>query len=215
MAAATSNSKLCFVTTGATAPFEALIESVLSPSSLDALLESGYTHLLVQYGSAEDVYTDAATIARSHVHDKLTIDGLDFNPDGLQAQLKLVQQSNGLTISHAGSGSILEVLRYQIPLVVVPNTSLLDNHQEELAVAMERSGYLLRGYVEDLGPTIRQSDEFRTKMSQFPPITSGKHRETKSFAAIMDETDRDSALPHTNCKMFIRTTVRAISLHKS
>jgi beta-1,4-N-acetylglucosaminyltransferase len=25
-------------------------------------------------------------------------------------------------------------------------------------------------------------------MAQFPPITSGKHRETKSFAAIMDET---------------------------
>jgi beta-1,4-N-acetylglucosaminyltransferase len=40
----------------------------------------------------------------------------------------------------------------------------------------------------DLGPAIRKSEEFRTKMAQFPPITSGKHRETKSFAAIMDET---------------------------
>lgn len=42
--------------------------------------------------------------------------------------------------------------------------------------------------IRDLGPTIRKSEEFRTEMSQFPPITSGKHRETKSFAAIMDET---------------------------
>ncbi|KAJ4982913.1 glycosyltransferase family 28 domain-containing protein [Stagonosporopsis vannaccii] len=184
----TPSSKLCFVTTGATAPFTALIESVLSASSLDALLECGYTHLLVQYGSAKDVYTTALATARSYVQDKLIIDGLDFNPDGLQAQLRLVQQSKGLTISHAGSGSILEALRYQIPLVVVPNTSLLDNHQEELAVAMERSGYLLQGHVEDLGPVIRESEEFRAKMSQFPPITSGKHRETKSFAAIMDET---------------------------
>ena len=40
----------------------------------------------------------------------------------------------------------------------------------------------------DLGPAIQKSEEFRAKMAQFPPITSGKHRETKSFAAIMDET---------------------------
>ena len=40
----------------------------------------------------------------------------------------------------------------------------------------------------NLAPAIKKSDEFRVKMSQFPPITSGKHRETKSFAALMDET---------------------------
>lgn len=40
----------------------------------------------------------------------------------------------------------------------------------------------------DLGPAIQKSEGFRVKMSQYPPITSGKHRETKSFAAIMDET---------------------------
>ncbi|KAF3044419.1 N-acetylglucosaminyldiphosphodolichol N-acetylglucosaminyltransferase catalytic subunit alg13 [Didymella heteroderae] len=184
----TPTSKLCFVTTGATAPFTALIESVLTPSFLDALVENGFTHLLVQYGSARDVFTKASSVARAHVLDKMVIDGIDFNPEGLQAQLRLVQQSKGLVISHAGSGSILEALRYQVPLVVVPNTSLLDNHQEELADAMERSGYLLKGNVEDLAPSIQKSEEFRTKMSQFPPITSGKHRETKSFAAIMDET---------------------------
>ena len=146
----TPDSKLCFVTTGATAPFNALIESVLSPSSLDAMLEKGFTHLLVQYGSAKDVFTQASAAARSHVHvrDRLVVDGIDFNPDGLEAQLRLVQKSKGLAISHAGSGSILEALRYGIPLVVVPNTGLLDNHQEELADAMERSGYLLRGDVK-------------------------------------------------------------------
>ena len=111
-------------------------------------MSNGFTHLLVQYGSAKEIYTQASTAARSHAQDRMIIDGIDFNPDGLEAQLRLVQQSKGLTISHAGSGSILEALRYQIPLIVVPNTSLLDNHQEELAVAMEQSGYLLRGYVE-------------------------------------------------------------------
>jgi beta-1,4-N-acetylglucosaminyltransferase len=40
----------------------------------------------------------------------------------------------------------------------------------------------------NLTPTIQKSEDFRVKMAQFPPLTSGKHRETKSFAAIMDET---------------------------
>lgn len=69
---------------------------------------------------------------------------------------------------------------------------------------MERFNYLIRGDVRyatksfkkelllttisDLAPAIHKSEKFREKMSQFPPITSGKHRETKSFAAIMDET---------------------------
>jgi UDP-N-acetylglucosamine transferase subunit ALG13 len=48
----------------------------------------------------------------------------------------------------SGSGTILAALRYQVPLIVVPNTTLLDNHQEELAVAMEQSNYLIRGDVK-------------------------------------------------------------------
>jgi beta-1,4-N-acetylglucosaminyltransferase len=100
-------SRLCFVTTGATAPFTALIESVLSPSTLDTLAQSGYTHLLVQYGTAKDVFDKAADIGRGHLQQAaskpgLVIDGIDFNPDGLQAQFKLVQQSKGLVVSHAG-----------------------------------------------------------------------------------------------------------------
>ncbi|KAF2744705.1 glycosyltransferase family 1 protein [Sporormia fimetaria CBS 119925] len=53
---------------------------------------------------------------------------------------------------------------------------------------MERMNYVLCGDVNDLGQAIRKTDNFRSKMAQFPPVTSGKHRETKSFAAIMDET---------------------------
>ncbi|KAI4683074.1 uncharacterized protein J4E84_006976 [Alternaria hordeiaustralica] len=182
----TPDSKLCFVTTGATAPFTELIESVLSPTCLDSLREGGFTHLLVQYGSAEDVYKQFSKLASAYIQENpskgtLVIDGIDFNPDGLKTQFQLVQRSKG-------SGSILEALRYQIPLIVVPNTGLLDNHQEELAVAMERNNYLVRGDVKNLAPAIKKSDDFRLKMSQFPPMTSGKHRETKSFAAIMDET---------------------------
>jgi beta-1,4-N-acetylglucosaminyltransferase len=107
----TPDSKLCFVTTGATAPFTALIESVLSPASLNTLQEGGFTHLLVQYGSAQDIYTKCSSEARSHLQSNQTqrdliIDGIDFNPDGLQAQFQLVQRSKGLVISHAGTRCI-------------------------------------------------------------------------------------------------------------
>ncbi|KAF2276756.1 uncharacterized protein EI97DRAFT_458094 [Westerdykella ornata] len=188
-----SKMKVCFVTTGATAPFTELIRAVLQRSAIDALRDAAYTHLLVQYGVAKDVYDTFAIDARSHIQTQpekgeLIIEGMSFRPEGLMEQFRLVQQSNGLAISHAGSGSILEALRYGVPLIVVPNTALLDNHQEDLAVAMERSNYLIRGDVNDLAPAIRKAEDFRRKMAQFPPITSGKHRETKSFAAIMDET---------------------------
>jgi beta-1,4-N-acetylglucosaminyltransferase len=40
----------------------------------------------------------------------------------------------------------------------------------------------------NLVPAIENSSEFRSKLAQFPPITSGTHRETKSVEALMDET---------------------------
>jgi beta-1,4-N-acetylglucosaminyltransferase len=100
-----SDMKVCFVTTGATAPFTGLIKSVLQPSSLNALSKEGYTHLLIQYGSAKEVYTNSANAANTYlekVGKEMIIDGMDFNSQGLQEQFKLVQQTSGLAISHAG-----------------------------------------------------------------------------------------------------------------
>jgi UDP-N-acetylglucosamine transferase subunit ALG13 len=108
----TSQSKLCFVTTGATAPFTALIESMLSVSSLDTLCAEGYTHLLVQYGTAKDVFDKCLNSAQSHLEqsgkkEDLIIEGIDFDSGGLQAQFLLVQQSKGLVVSHAGTVTLI------------------------------------------------------------------------------------------------------------
>lgn len=97
--------KVCFVTTGATAPFEALIECVLSPSSVDALLKAGYTDLLVQYGTAKELFEGHAEAARLLLNEQsqaLEINGLDFDRNGLRDQFQLVRRSNGVVISHAG-----------------------------------------------------------------------------------------------------------------
>jgi beta-1,4-N-acetylglucosaminyltransferase len=103
----TPESKLCFVTTGATAPFIALIESVLSIPTIEALHAEGFTHLLIQYGSAKEVFTKNCNEALDHLKQDgqeagMVIEGIDFSSEGLQRQFKLVQQSGGLLISHAG-----------------------------------------------------------------------------------------------------------------
>lgn len=49
-----------------------------------------------------------------------------------------------------GSGSILDALRIEVPLIVVPNTSLLHNHQVDLAEELAKQGYLVHGRLESV-----------------------------------------------------------------
>lgn len=50
-----------------------------------------------------------------------------------------------MLIYEKGSGSILDALRIAVPIVVVPNPDLLDNHQVELAEELARQGYVVHG----------------------------------------------------------------------
>jgi beta-1,4-N-acetylglucosaminyltransferase len=43
---------------------------------------------------------------------------------------------------YTGSGTILDVLRLGKPMIVIPNMTLLDNHQEELASMLANLGHL-------------------------------------------------------------------------
>jgi beta-1,4-N-acetylglucosaminyltransferase len=50
-----------------------------------------------------------------------------------------------LIVACSGSGSILDALRIGVPLVVVPNTDLLHNHQVELAEELAKQEYVVHG----------------------------------------------------------------------
>lgn len=98
--------KVCFVTTGATAPFTGLIEAILLPESIEALADEGYTHLLVQYGTAKAIFTEKLDAAISFFQSSnrsvnITIGGMDFSSE-IEEQFRLAQLSKGMTISHAG-----------------------------------------------------------------------------------------------------------------
>jgi len=129
-----------FVSVGATAEFDLLVETVLSSDVLKALKDRDFGSLVIQSGIT-----------------KLKLAGPRFERDGIQVEVWEFKKSLAddidqadLVISHAGSGTILDVLRRGKPLIVVPNPALLDGHQTELALALEGRGHLKMSTIEAL-----------------------------------------------------------------
>ena len=147
--------KLCFVTIGATASFNCLIRATLTPAFLSALQASNYTDLRLQHGT-DGIYILKAFHTTNKNDSKAThnlnITGFDFDKTGLTQEMLAAKGQNGaaegVVISHAGSGSILAALRIAVPIIVVPNPELLDNHQLELAEALAGQGYVVHGHLE-------------------------------------------------------------------
>lgn len=52
-------------------------------------------------------------------------------------------QDSDLIISHGGAGTILECLRLHKKLIIVTNSSLMNNHQSELALELKSRGCAL------------------------------------------------------------------------
>ncbi|PLB50289.1 UDP-N-acetylglucosamine transferase subunit alg13 [Aspergillus steynii IBT 23096] len=181
--AASQPDKLCFVTVGATASFHLLLQAVLGQPFLDALYQSGYTHLLVQYGKdGRSLFEEY--LGKTPNRHGITISGFDFNHEGLDREMGLTQcsssenRSGGMIISHAGSGSILGALRLGIPLVVVPNPTLKDNHQEDLAHELQKQGYVVASRYQDVAAAVERAETLRSQMLTWPPVIGAgkKHR---------------------------------------
>jgi beta-1,4-N-acetylglucosaminyltransferase len=111
--------KLCFVTVGATASFQKLLEQILSSQFLETLAKRGYTHLLIQYGK------DGQQIFQSFIdsgqpHHGLTLGGFDFQPS-IDAQMMMtvereaLNQERGLIICHAGMNITISRIEYVRP----------------------------------------------------------------------------------------------------
>ena len=112
--------KLCFVTIGATATFDSLIEAVLSQPVLEALLDLGYTDLLLQHGLngekiLERFYNDPGL--GDKYRKAIQVSGFAFNKNGLGEEMKAAKggkgDDEGVVISHAG-----EHLKSRVPQTV-------------------------------------------------------------------------------------------------
>lgn len=193
----TTTSKVCFVTIGATASFDKLLEAVLKKAFLEALHHADYTDVIIQYGKegGKAIYDRFNATERDYVERYLGIEvtGFDFNTKGLGQEMRRAKgdaqtgSREGLVVSHAGSGSILDALRIGVPLVVVPNTDLLHNHQVELAEELARMGYVVHGNLNDLAAAIPEAEKLRIRKSQWPPPNSGDETCNRGLAGVIDD----------------------------
>ncbi|KIK59811.1 glycosyltransferase family 1 protein [Collybiopsis luxurians FD-317 M1] len=161
---------LAFITVGSTR-FDALVQTVFSSTVLSSLSNKGYARLVVQCGNSEFPYKD-----------RVAVDGLHLNKDGVQIEcwkfkpsLQTEYAKADLVISHAGSGTIVDVLRMDKPLIVIPNPTLLDNHQQELAEALGELGHLKVATIETLSQTILDLDS--SSLVKFPPFDGSRFRD--------------------------------------
>lgn len=129
--------KSIFVTVGSTS-FDDLSLAVLDPDLLRCLADLSYTHLTLQHGRLSILLPDASSFASD-----LTVAKFDYSAD----ILKEIEHAD-LVISHAGAGTVLEVLKWHKRLIVVANETLMDNHQLELAKKLVKEGYCLSSVPE-------------------------------------------------------------------
>lgn len=67
---------------------------------------------------------------------------------------------------------MLDAMRIGVPIIVVPNPALLDNHQEELAEELHRQGYAIYGRLSSLSEALVQSEEKSKSRTEWPPVDS-------------------------------------------
>ncbi|KAI5240277.1 hypothetical protein E4T47_08216 [Aureobasidium subglaciale] len=187
--------KVCFVTIGATASFSALVRATISSTFCHSLEQHQYTDLIVQYGA------DGHSLFQSLLQDVnskqeatgINVSGFGLDTNGLEQYMMLAKTggdssgAEGLVVSHAGSGTILHALRLDVPIVVVPNSELLDNHQIELAEALAEQEYVVHGRLENLSQALQDAEKLRVRQKAWPPVNSGTHRQTRGLAGVVDE----------------------------
>lgn len=148
-----------FVTVGTT-EFNCLIEAIDSEEFLNAAVQLGCKRLVVQIGRGDVEPTFLSEVCSSV--------GIVFESFRFKPSLTADMQSADLVICHAGAGSITEALSLEKHVMVVINTSLMDNHQSELARAVVGKGYCFSTQPAHLVSNLKSAD-FST-ITAYPPV---------------------------------------------
>lgn len=70
---------------------------------------------------------------------------------------------------------------------MVPNESLLDNHQVELAEALAAQEYVVHGRLDDLEQALEDAEQLRVRQKAWPPPNAGYMRQPKSLKSVVDD----------------------------
>ncbi|OQR98044.1 UDP-N-acetylglucosamine transferase subunit [Achlya hypogyna] len=153
-----------FVTVGTTS-FDALVEALDTAEAYAALAAHGYDSVVFQIGrgSYEPQGADSSLAVTHYRYNTAYQDDIG---------------AATLVISHAGAGTIMDVLGQRKHLIVVPNTQLMDNHQMELATALAERHHLLQATVATL-PAVLKSMAWDS-IVPYPPV------DEEAFPALVD-----------------------------
>eukprot|EP01090_Pellita_catalonica_P006089 TRINITY_DN16290_c0_g1_i1.p1 TRINITY_DN16290_c0_g1~~TRINITY_DN16290_c0_g1_i1.p1 ORF type:complete len:174 (-),score=26.27 TRINITY_DN16290_c0_g1_i1:106-627(-) len=169
--------KSVLVTVGST-KFEDLVEVVDTVEFLESIQKLGYNKLTIQYGGTAD---KIPYVLKRHL-EKNPSDTFTLNVFGLSLKFMQIMEDADLVISHAGAGTILEGLRNKKAMIVVINEKLMNNHQEELAEAMEKRGLIYSTTVSGLLTMLQTADLSKLKLDSVPPP------QTKKFAEYLNSS---------------------------
>ena len=124
--------KQILITVGTT-KFEKLIKSIDEESFYYFFDTLKFTKMIIQKGKGEYIPSKFLNIKLENL--KVEVHELLPNFEGI------IKESDYI-ISHAGAGIILESLNNKKKVFVVVNDVLMDNHQTELAFALEKDNYV-------------------------------------------------------------------------
>ncbi|KAI5190782.1 beta-1,4-N-acetylglucosaminyltransferase [Nematocida sp. AWRm77] len=130
------------VTTG-TFGFQALVHTLLSAQEE---LAAVCTHMKIQHG--KDAPGGKCPWAGLSEDGCLSVEMHEYYTD-----LDVFLQGADLVVTHAGTGTVIELLKKRIPVIVVPNPALKDGHQEEFSAYLQAHGIAVSGLhrvVEDI-----------------------------------------------------------------
>ena len=160
------SARRCLITVGTT-NFDSLIRHLDSPGAapafLSALTRLGMTELTIQIGGTASYRPTLLPSLASALSPPLAVSILTLVP----ALLPLLSSSS-LVISHAGAGTIVEALRLRLPLLVVVNEALMDNHQLQLARALACRRYLWMAQVSNILQVLDQLKTDRLTVQPAP-----------------------------------------------
>ncbi|KAF4417706.1 beta-14-N-acetylglucosaminyltransferase [Fusarium acutatum] len=169
--------RVCLVTVGATTGFGKLVESVLQPSFWQCMHSLSFTQLRVQCGPDFVWASKQLADRKDDIPSGLCIDLFASKKNLMKEEMSLCKDADGkrqlgLVISHAGTGTILDAWKMGLPLIVVPNIQLLNDHQTEMARYLSKEGYAIMssGSAEDLEEAIHKVELlWEENKTRWPP----------------------------------------------
>ncbi|KAL7896494.1 glycosyltransferase family 28 C-terminal domain-containing protein [Trichoderma sp. SZMC 28014] len=181
--------RYCLVTVGATVGFKKLTEQVLLPAFWRFLSSEGFTSLRIQCGPDIGWATTLLDNHNADIPEGLRVDVFEATKNLMKDEMSLCRaesglRSTGLVISHAGTGTILDAWKVGLPVIVVPNEELLDNHQAEMATHLANEGYATMSTARytDLQGAIHKADLlWEENQSRWPPHSAKSQKNASSL----------------------------------